>query len=585
MTKTSVKLKSLKMTNFKGIKERTLTFTDGTNTITAPNGWGKTSVKNAFEWLLCQNVQDVLPTKNNKEIPFLTTSVVGVLDVNGFEYTLERTSKSKYTQNGQKSGNEATYKVDGIELKEKDYKGKIADLFGVGAFENLPIITDKEYFNTDTPKFKWTDRRKLLFEICGVNNATQSLTMKPEYASIRNYLIKGFATSDIKSMLSKSKRGYKEQQGKNNILIEQKEYENNELRKTDFDAVERQIADLQAKHKEMLTASTAEQQTNEIKRLQAEIATLTKEKAELENADLATKTNLQKEIRNLYDKAQTTKQEYDIEKNTLLTLLAKTLKVGDTCQTCGHTLTDEDIQRLTSSGANNKQEIDKKTEEVKILVERYNTTKKKFTEKQQELANFTPNPRIIELENALKSATMAQKSVETQDLKDLSIQQIHAVETQISALTKTLRDKEYLQTNEKNIAMWKESNRALADQIVGIEKQEAELSAYIKEQTDLVVATVNSHFTNGVSWALFNETYKGGEGGIEECCVLLYNGKRYTSLSTGERNVANIECIKALQDYYNINILIFSDNAESITLPLDYGGRQAIELRAEKSRN
>src|SRR5699024_6278037 len=110
--------------------------------------------------------------------------------------------------------NESTYTIDGIELKEKDYKAKLADLLGAGAFDNLQILTDKDFFNTDTIKFKWSDRRKILFEICGIKNAVQEIIKKDQYNGIREYIIKGYATSDIKSMLTKEKKGYKDTQAR-----------------------------------------------------------------------------------------------------------------------------------------------------------------------------------------------------------------------------------------------------------------------------------------------------------------------------------------------------------------------------------
>ena len=103
----------------------------------------------------------------------------------------------------------------------------------------------------------------------------------------------------------------------------------------------------------------------------------------------------------------------------------------------------------------------------------------------------------------------------------------------------------------------------------------------MKQETDIIVDTVNDKFKNGVSWALYKEIYKNGEGGIEEDCVCMYNNKRYSALSNGEKNIANLEVVKTLQEYFGVNLPIFSDNAESITIPYNVDN-QVVELFARK---
>ena len=516
---TKIILSNIEIKNFKGLASANIKFDDKETVLTAENGSGKSTIKNAFEWVLCQNVQDVLPRLNNKEIPRLETSVIVKLLVNDFEFTLERQNKSKYLVNQEdgtehKISNESKYFIDGMEFKEKDYKEKIAEMFSNGVFENLQMLTDKEFFNTDTTKFKWTDRRKILFEMCGVRDATQELIMKPQYSPIRDYILKGNATSDIKSMLTKAKKGYKDQQVKNNILIEQKVKENAELLQTDFDKVETELKTLQERHKMLLSASNAEQQAEQLKSLQNKILELTREKSVLENAELMERTKMRTLMQALFNEAQNFKLEFDVEKDNYQRL-DNGLKIGDTCPTCHQKVEKVDEQH-------NKEQadlIEKSKIKLQELKDNYLKKKQEFEETKQKLDDFKTDARINELETMLISTKTALEQAKGQDLNNLSVQEITALETQISGLTKTLRDKEYIDKNNVNITMWKESNKSLADKIMEIEKQEYALTAFVKEQTDLVVKTVNDRFSNGVSWALYNETYKNGEGGIEEDCV------------------------------------------------------------------
>ena len=81
-------LKTIKIKNFKGIKNAKIDFEDEKTVLKAPNHSGKTSIRNAFEWCLCQNINDFLPKIDNKEIYDLVTSVEVFLTINGTEYAL-----------------------------------------------------------------------------------------------------------------------------------------------------------------------------------------------------------------------------------------------------------------------------------------------------------------------------------------------------------------------------------------------------------------------------------------------------------------------------------------------------------------
>lgn len=587
-------LKDISINNFKGIASANFTFDKDLTIISAENGAGKTSVKNAFEWLLCQNVADILPTLNNKEIPNLITSVSANFEINGYNYNFERQSKGKYILNketGQlnKSTNESSYKIDGLEYKEKDYKSKLANLLSDGIFENLQILTDKEYFNTDTTKFKWTDRRKILFEICGVKNAINSIIQKPEYTTIKEYLVKGHATSDIKSMLRRNKIGYKDQQNKNNILIEQKVAENEEIAKIDFEDIDKQLKNAKNKLTKLLSSSKKENQSEQINQMHDKLVELTRQKAILQNEDLTEQSNLRRFIQETYNECQNLKMQYTIEKDKNTELLQQIKEPTDNvCPTCHRELPQEQIEQTNKEIEKQNIETNKKlTESTKTLEEikkKYEEKKKQFDEQKGKLDNFKPNEKIKETENAILDIQMAIKQAKATELNNLSSEQKTSLESQISGLEREMAKKQYFEENKVLIQKWKDLNKTLADNIVSIEKKESALENYVKEQTDIIIETVNSKFSNGVSWALYKETYKNGEGGVEEDCVCMYNGKRYTSLSMGEKNIANIEILKTLQDHYGVELPIFCDNHESVTIPYDSANRQIIELKATKGK-
>lgn len=583
-----VVLKELKLENFKGIASANFTFEDGENILEAKNGSGKSTIKYAFEWILCQNVSEVLPSLNNKEIPNLVTTVEAILSINGFDYELSRTSKGKYQLNQttgtmNKITNESTYKIDDIELKEKDYKAKIADLLGNGSFDNLQMLTDKDYFNNDTAKFKWTDRRKILFEMCGVKNAVKDIIQKDEYENIREYIVKGYATSDIKSMLAREKKGYKDTQTKNNILIEQKTKEITEYSSIDFEDIESKLKSAKNKLNKILTSSKKENQAEQINELQNELLKLNKEKSQLEMKDLNEQNALRTFLNTTYNECQNLKLQYQIENDKLYSIINSrpSDKIETECPTC-HRAYDEEHQtkareEIETLLKENSELIEKQTQTVKEIEEKYNAKKAQFEQIKEKLDNFKPSEEIKEVQDRILSTQEALQSTKATDLNNLSREQQTSLETQITSFERELAKQTFIEKAKLDIQTWKNENKIVADKIIAVEKKEKALAGYVKEQTDIIIETVNEKFSNGISWALYKEIYKNGEGGIEEDCECMYNNTKYSALSNGEKFVADIEIIKTLQEYYGVCLPIIADNMESVSIPYTVDG-QIIKL-------
>lgn len=587
-------LKEIALTNFKGIASAKIIFDEKQTKLFGENGSGKTTIQNAFKWVLLQNVADVLPMLNNKEIPNLVTSVEAILEINGFEYKLSRTSKGKY-QLSQETGkmnkitNENSYKIDDIELKEKDYKAKLADLLGSGAFENLQILTDKDFFNTDTTNFKWTDRRKFLFDMCGVKDAVQDIISKDKYNDIKEYIIKGYATSDIKSMLAKEKKGYKSTQDKNNILIEQKTKEITELSTIDFEEIEKELKTAKSKLNKILSSSKKENQAEQINELQNQLIKLNKEKAQLEMKDINEQNALRTFMNTTYNECQNLKLQYQVEEDKLHDLLNNQTdtEIKTECPYCGTPYTEEYIKELQEKAQSKIEESDRQVEKqtgiVRDIQEKYNSKKVQFEQTKEKLDNFKPSAEIKEVQDRILSTQEALQSAKATELTNLSNEQRTALETQISGLERELAKSTFIEKAKLDIHTWKNQNKEVADKIIAVEKKERTLADYVKEQTDTIVETINSRFSNGISWALYKETYKNGEGGIEEDCICMYNKKRYSSLSMGEKNKANLEVIKVLQDYYGVKLPIMCDNQETVTIPYNTDS-QIIEFYAQKGK-
>lgn len=586
-------LKSMHIKNFKGIAKLDIEkFDEKLTTFCGENGSGKSTIKNAWEWVLCQNVEDYIPNLNNQEIPDLITSVIVKISLNDLEYTIKRESKPKYsvdreTQTRTKSGNENTYCIDDIELKEKNYKEQIATIIGDGAFENLSMLTDKEFFNSDSTKWKWTDRRKCLLAITGAENQANALIQQEKYDSIRDFVIKGYATSDIKSMITKEKKGYKTNQESNLILINSKQQELDEYLGIDFEKVSQDLAVAKTKYTKLINASKKENATDELKKLDDEILKCSQEISSLKTRDVLRKRDLEDFKLKIYQEAIDTKSKYDSVVKIIKTVETqlenlKKEDIKDTCSICGQKLPTDKIEEVLEKVKKEIESLETELEvckvNAKVYYDKYNNLQTQYAEQEEKIKNFVPNEKIEELENRVLELNLIVKDKKQSDLSNLSVQKQKELEDTISALEREMAKKEYLEKGYKQIKLWQTEMQELADKIIAVENKEIALREFVKEQTDVICNTVNNYFSNGVSWSLYTMNYNGS---LEESCICLYNNKRYSSLSTGERNIANMEVIKTLQDAYNVNIPIFSDNAEANTIPYSTD-RQVIELYAKK---
>ena len=171
----SIVLQKLVITNFKGIKNLIINFSEITD-IFAANGLGKTTIFDSFTWLLFG--KDSLDRKdfeikpldiNGISIPKIENEVEGMLLFNGEEIVLKRIHREKWTKKKgnpepEFTGNETIYFWNDVPMSAKEYTAKINDLLDEQVFK---LISNPLAFNN----LKWQDRRKVLIDIAGETNA------------------------------------------------------------------------------------------------------------------------------------------------------------------------------------------------------------------------------------------------------------------------------------------------------------------------------------------------------------------------------------------------------------------------------
>ena len=559
----------------------------------AVNGNGKSSIKKAIFWVLGLNVGEIAPTKNKIEIQNLTPCVEMEMLVNGMAYTVKKEWKTTWvmheaTNKMVKKSAKSVYYIDTIEMTEKNFKSKIADIFGLKSYDDLEMLLDIEFFNRDNTKWKWNNRRSLLLAMSGAKDIDkQILNSKNEYAPIKDMILKGTPTSDITSALKKEKKGYNEQVDKNNILIEQKNKELAELLEINFDEITADLSNKEAELDKLVEKGKKQAITDELKALQDDLFKAQQElsKEQVKQAKVLQGLNTQKA--NVYTKLNNIKMlvekhKSDIELNEKkLSLLDK--PINDTCPTCGQKLPADEIEKAKQNVERDKitheHQINFLREEIEAQKPIYADTKAEYDKICAEINNFADSERIVELQNAIQGLEIAIKQAKQKDLINLSTDRINALKIEIRELQVKLSKKDDMAKIQNTIKVWKSENIDLADKILNVDLKLKLINKFVQEQCDLIEQEVNSLFGNGITFALFDIIDNNGEPKISEACETIYNGRNYKACSTGEKAICDLRIAERLQDYFNVNLPIVVDNTESITSRID-SDRQLIRLRA-----
>lgn len=168
-----LKLNKLTIRNFKGIKEYELDPKGQNINVQGDNGTGKTTLYDAFLWVLFgknsadQATFDWKPLDRlGNEINHLETEVIAEIEVDGVVKKLSRMTEEKWTKKRGSvieafSGHTTTFKIDDLSVKKKEYEEYLSTLINEDLFK---LLTNVNYF---PEKMKWEERRESLINMVG----------------------------------------------------------------------------------------------------------------------------------------------------------------------------------------------------------------------------------------------------------------------------------------------------------------------------------------------------------------------------------------------------------------------------------
>lgn len=237
-----LKIRSLHMENFKGIKSLDVNFSNKTS-IKGQNAAGKTTIFDAFTWLLFNKNSDgeekfnVRPLdKDGNRIDNVEIKVVAVLDVDGKEIELSKVQKQNWvkkrgTDTVTFQGNVNSFEIDGYPKSEADFKAYVS---GLAQSEDMfKMLTNPQYFSS----LKWKDQRDILMRLATDVSDVELAQTDAKYAPLLGELEKAPSTDDIRAKFSKALSWWKKKQAEIPVRIDEAEKS-----KIDVDVAEQELA-------------------------------------------------------------------------------------------------------------------------------------------------------------------------------------------------------------------------------------------------------------------------------------------------------------------------------------------------------
>ncbi len=624
-----MKLISLTIQNFKGIKDFTFAPNGENVTVYGNNGTGKTTLSDGFHWLFWGKDSrgkadfEIKPlTKNNEPIHNLEMAVEALIAKDGKQFRLRKVFREKWeTRRGEAepkfTGHTNEYFVNGVPKNEREFKATIAAI--CPSEEVFKMLTNPAYFNE---QMKWQDRRKILFDIGGELTDMDVINSDPELAPLAEALDEHTLEEYQKMLLADRKRVAER---KAELPVRISELKNSiphapdrtaESIVIEVDALTKQREAKQAELERIKNGGEIAQKTKELREAEAELLEirnrLSADKGkdiERINGEIA---DLRKQIREIQAKLPTAMFNTESLEKEIVALRErwkteneKTFDGSDTCPTCKQPLPAWQVEEAVATFNKNKAENLKDiTEHGQTLVAELKAAKasneqaiKQAEEQTEQIAAIEVQIQAKEKElEQLRQAgpvistelTKAQKKVDgirsaigalelkTDELTEGLQAEIDALNKQIQELNKEQASIEFYRTTRDRIQKLEDEQKELADEESEINRDLYLAELFTRKKASLVEESVNSAF-KFAKFKLFNELINGG---VEECCETLYNGVPYsTGLNTGHKIIVGLDIINTLSDHYGFRPPIFVDNAESVT---DLPEMQAQVIRLVK---
>lgn len=574
-----IKIKTLKLENFKGIKDLTIDFKDTTN-IYGDNAVGKTTIFDAYSWLLWD--KDSLSRKDfaikpydksGEEVHNLESVVEGDFVFGDTDLNLKKIYKEVWTKKrgstqAEFTGHTTDYYINAVPVKKKEYNERIESVLSE---DNFNLLSNSLYFNQFLVK---TERREILLSLIE--------DVKPEDIIAKNKDLKEldletYTVDELKKIAKDAAR--KINKDIESIPARIDELDKSKVHDIDFDALEfRKRSTLPAIKEIDEKLADASKMAEGMTEITEKITALQKEKSDLAEKYQNKRFEIKLKNKNVllekeHDKLVLEEEKKNIEKLKDLVEKAreewqevhKEQYQGDfKCPTCGQDLLPDQIEKTMANFNKKKSEklanIEEKAKDLKIKIEECEKLIAIYEVKEYKEEDLPTEPiRLQEIDKELDEAKAKLSDFSLDNKKDL-LEKKDSLNADLEEINKKLS----LQGQ----------NEKIDERIKELEGQEKELAKayeeqqriiylceeYTKAYVDLVSDKINDSF-NLVKFKLFENQINGG---ITETCEATFKGVPYSDLNNAAKINAGLDVINSLSDKLDLKVPIFIDNAESV---------------------
>lgn len=634
-----VKLIRMSLYNFKGIQSFETTF-NGRTRIFGDNATGKTTLVDAFTWLLFG--KDSTGRKDfaiktydseNNVIHKLDHGVTGVFDIDGEEITLRRVYREKWvtrrgSQDAELQGHETLFFWNDVPMQAGEYQSKVDGIITEGTFR---MITSPWYFNS----LKWQDRREILTSMAGDVSDKDIAAKRLDFSALFNDMGKKSLEEYKKELAAKKKNLRKELE---EIPARIDEVTRNTPEVKDWTAIEAEIETLENEIKSIDEQISDSSKANEaflkqkrirqdrIHQLKSKISDMefegrkafSKAMQEKQDAIDSAKAEIEKinrKVKNDIAEIEELQQRIKSYENKQAKLRDQWIGINAqkfpgfggsnnfTCPTCKQTLPEDEVElkkAMMKASFNNEKE--KQLSDISGQGKALNPIIENLKKQIKELESFDYDAQVAAHE----------KVIEEWEKKHLvSVQEILAGNVDYQRMKKELEEFEKQPAEEEaplldnselkskkadlqiKIDLLKKDLSA-KNQIELFDKRKAELLRQEKEYAKQLAELEQSEFTIqeftrakvDMLESKINSMFDGVKfrlfdtqlnGGLVECCDTLIDGVPWSDANNAAKINAGISIINVLSDHYGQIAPVWIDNAESIT-KIQKSNAQIIEL-------
>ena len=612
-----IKILDIEMTNFMAYGYEKVSFNDLTRII-GRNGVGKSTIANAYMWLLFDCDYDLTPKpvvrREENGVPVDGDVIVSAtFDVDGKTVTMKKVQKRTHSKDGSSYKDDNKYFINDVPKTAKDFKSHLGiDMDIVKMCCNINAFTAQKPAEMRKYIFAHTD------SISDYDIAAGNEDLKDLLPLLADYTLEEI-TAINKSIVSDMKKELSTYSGR----IAEKELEIKQKQEMDVSALElqknillerlKENKDKQASNKKLM--DSYDKETNDILDMKFRLNDMVRkanEEIEKETKDIRGKidhnaelvinlTNgIQRNIREIsFCKADNIKLNEEKERLSKAWQSVKSEQFDEkstVCPTCHSELPDEEIETLKSDfekskneriktiesdGLEIKKEIEANNKRISDLEEcnRDNAENKERLEKEieqlennlsKERRNVTDNDDYKKLESEIsEKEKFLEKYNDISALKTMLAGEETEIRSELAECEKLLTQADTSDCEERLETLRKEQ-REKSQKQADAERVLHLIEDLEKVKNSKLADAVNANF-GIVKWKLFEI---GKSGGYKSDCIPMVDGRSIltTMSNKGNRIIGRIDICNSIQKMSGIRCPIWIDDVES----LDEANREKV---------